>query len=84
MYSRTPAKRANIVINVIRAIRKEVLADFCVGIKLNLVDVSSAESLEEGLKQVGLIVAEQINFLKISRGTMENLRITNGDSPKET
>ena len=76
IYGGTAAKRANIVIDIIRAIRKEVPDSFCVGIKLNSADVGGTESLEENLEQVGLIVQEKIDFIEISGGTFENLAMT--------
>jgi 2,4-dienoyl-CoA reductase-like NADH-dependent reductase (Old Yellow Enzyme family) len=81
-YGGTPAKRARIVIEVIRAVRKAVPASFCVGLKLNSADVGGSESLEDSLEQVGLIAQEQIDFLEISGGTMENMRMASGDGEK--
>ncbi|KAF2622305.1 NADH:flavin oxidoreductase/NADH oxidase-like protein [Macroventuria anomochaeta] len=78
-YGGTPAKRARIVIEVIRAVRKVVPASFCVGIKINSADVGGNESLEESLEQVGLIAAEQIDFLEISGGSYEKPRMSTGD-----
>lgn len=80
-YGGTPSKRARIVIDVIRAIRSVVPSSFCVGIKLNSADVGGAESLGESLEQVGLIAAEKIDFLEISGGTIEKLRMATGDNP---
>jgi 2,4-dienoyl-CoA reductase-like NADH-dependent reductase (Old Yellow Enzyme family) len=78
-YGGTPAKRARIVIEVIRAIRNVVPSTFCVGMKINSADVGGNESLEESLEQVGLIAAEQIDFLEISGGSYEKPRMAAGD-----
>lgn len=78
-YGGTPAKRARIVLEVIRAIRAVVPSSFCIGIKLNSADVGGHESLDESLEQVGLIIAEGIDFLEISGGTIENMRMASGD-----
>ncbi|KAF2187727.1 flavin oxidoreductase [Zopfia rhizophila CBS 207.26] len=78
-YGGTAAKRAKIVIDIIRAIRKEVPASFCVGIKLNSADVAGSENLEESLEQIGLIAQEQVDFLEISGGSYENPRMMVGD-----
>lgn len=78
-YGGSPAKRARIVIEVIRAVRKVVPASFCVGIKINSADVGGNESMEESLEQVGLIAAEQIDFLEISGGSYEKPRMAAGD-----
>ncbi|KAL1651589.1 hypothetical protein SLS61_005251 [Didymella pomorum] len=79
-YGGTPAKRARIVIEVIRAVRKVVPASFCVGMKINSADVGGNESLEESLEQIGLIAAEQIDFLEISGGSYEKPRMAAGDA----
>lgn len=78
-FGGTPAKRARIVIEVVRAIRKVVPDSFCVGIKINSADVEGNESVEESLEQVGLIAAEQIDFLEISGGSYEKPRTIAGD-----
>ncbi|KAJ4357027.1 hypothetical protein N0V95_002833 [Ascochyta clinopodiicola] len=78
-YGGTPAKRSQILIDVIRAVRKVVPDSFCVGIKINSADVGGDESLEESLEQVGLIAAEQIDFLEISGGSYEKPRMAVGD-----
>lgn len=83
-YGGSAAKRAKIVVDVIREVRKQVPASFCVGLKLNSADVGGAESLEDSLEQVGLIAAEQIDFVEISGGSYENPRMATGDDPKAT
>ncbi|KAL1603741.1 hypothetical protein SLS60_005331 [Paraconiothyrium brasiliense] len=80
-YGGTPSNRARIVIEVIRAIRAAVPPTFCIGVKLNSADIGGHESLGESLEQVGLIVAEGIDFLEISGGTIENMRMSAGDAP---
>jgi 2,4-dienoyl-CoA reductase-like NADH-dependent reductase (Old Yellow Enzyme family) len=81
-YGGTPAKRAKIVVDLIRAIRKELPKSFTIGIKLNSADVGGSESLDESLKQVELIVQEQVDFLEISGGSYENMRMATGDETK--
>lgn len=83
-YGGTAAKRAKIVTDIIRSIRKEVPSSFCVGLKLNSADVTGSESLDESLEQIGLIAQEQIDFLEISGGSYENFRMAEGDNPTET
>lgn len=80
-YGGTPAKRARIVTEVIRAVRAVVPSSFCVGIKLNSADVGGSESLEDNLEQIGLIVREEIDFIEISGGSYEKLRMAVGDNP---
>ena len=74
-YGGTPAKRAKIVIDTIRAIRKVVPASFCVGLKLNSTDVQESHDMSESLEQFRLIANEKIDFLEISGGTYENPRV---------
>ncbi|KAF2739351.1 NADH:flavin oxidoreductase/NADH oxidase-like protein [Polyplosphaeria fusca] len=81
-YGGTPAKRARIVVDIVRAIRKAVPATFAISIKLNSADVGGSESLEESLEQVGIIAQEQIDFLEISGGSYENMRMATGDDPR--
>jgi 2,4-dienoyl-CoA reductase-like NADH-dependent reductase (Old Yellow Enzyme family) len=81
-YGGTAEKRAKIVVDVIREVRRQVPASFCVGLKLNSADVGGAESLDDSLAQVGLIAAEQIDFIEISGGSYENPRMATGDDPK--
>jgi 2,4-dienoyl-CoA reductase-like NADH-dependent reductase (Old Yellow Enzyme family) len=84
-YGGTAAKRTKIVIDIIRAIRKEVPSpSFCIGIKLNSADVGGSESLEESLEQVGLIAQEQIDFLEISGGSYENPTMSFGVNTIQT
>ncbi|KAH7123538.1 NADH:flavin oxidoreductase/NADH oxidase-like protein [Dendryphion nanum] len=78
-YGGSAAKRARIVVETIRAVRKVVPASFAVGLKLNSADVAGAENMEESLEQVGLIAAEQIDFLEISGGTYENPTMSTGN-----
>ncbi|KAF2442511.1 flavin oxidoreductase [Karstenula rhodostoma CBS 690.94] len=80
-YGGTPANRTRIVLDVLRAVRAVVPPTFCIGVKLNSADVGGRESLDESLAQVGLIVNEGIDFLEVSGGTVENLRMAAGDAP---
>ncbi|KAF2679347.1 putative FMN binding oxidoreductase [Lentithecium fluviatile CBS 122367] len=82
-YGGSPANRARIVVEVIRAVRSVVPEGFCVGIKVNSADVGGRESLEESLEQIGLIAAEAVDFIEISGGSMENLRMAAGDRADE-
>lgn len=47
-------------------------AQFCIGVKLNSVDVSSQESLPEFMEQIQLIIEAGIDFVEISGGSYEN------------
>lgn len=78
-YGGTAAKRTKIVVDIIRAIRKEVPSSFCVGIKLNSADIGGHENVEEALEQIAILSNEQIDFIEISGGSFENPRFFEGD-----
>jgi hypothetical protein len=58
-------------------IRKVVPAKFCVGIKLNSADHSSA-SFEDVMAQIKLLVEAGIDFMEVSGGTYEDTRVSRG------
>lgn len=73
-------RRTEIVLRVIKGIREATSPEFCIGIKMNSVDVSDkTESgdggLEDGLLQMGLVISAGIDFIEISGGTYENPRM---------
>jgi 2,4-dienoyl-CoA reductase-like NADH-dependent reductase (Old Yellow Enzyme family) len=71
-FGGSSAKRAEIVLQIIRRVRQATSKDFCIGIKLNSVDASSSDSLADTIQQIGLIVEAGIDFLEISGGTYED------------
>lgn len=71
-FGGTPAKRAEIVLRIIRRVRQATSKDFCIGIKLNSVDASSNNSMADTIQQIGLIVEAGIDFLEISGGSYED------------
>ncbi|KAF2970987.1 hypothetical protein GQX73_g2546 [Xylaria multiplex] len=71
-YGGSPAARAKIVIEIIKAVRAAVPKSFCVGVKLNSADHQSPEEFQSCLEQTALIAAAGIDFLEISGGTYEN------------
>ena len=71
-FGGTAAKRVEMVLLIMRAIRAATQPGFCIGIKLNSVDVSGADSLEDALEQIRLIVECGIDFIEISGGTYED------------
>ncbi|KAM3081220.1 hypothetical protein ACMFMF_003134 [Clarireedia jacksonii] len=74
-YGGTPAKRAAIVVEIIHKIREQTSKEFCIGIKMNSVDASGNESLDDTLEQIHLIVEAGIDFIEISGGSYENPRM---------
>jgi 2,4-dienoyl-CoA reductase-like NADH-dependent reductase (Old Yellow Enzyme family) len=73
-FGGSPAKRAEMVLRIIKGIRAATSSQFCVGIKMNSVDVSEqgAGGLEAGLEQMGLIINAGVDFIEISGGSYEN------------
>ncbi|KAF5658550.1 NADH:flavin oxidoreductase NADH oxidase [Fusarium heterosporum] len=70
-YGGSPAERAKIVVDIIKAIRLAVPPSFTVGIKFNSVDHQSSQALEECIEQLRLIIDAGIDFLEISGGSYE-------------
>ncbi|KAJ5042266.1 uncharacterized protein L3040_004819 [Drepanopeziza brunnea f. sp. 'multigermtubi'] len=70
-FGGTAATRVEIVLRIVRGIRRATSPEFCIGIKLNSVDASSSESLDDVMEQVQLIEAAGVDFLEISGGTYE-------------
>jgi 2,4-dienoyl-CoA reductase-like NADH-dependent reductase (Old Yellow Enzyme family) len=72
-FGGTPAKRAEIVLRIIKGIRAVTDRQFCVGIKMNSVDVSDHGNggLEACLEQMGLIIDAGVDFIEISGGSYE-------------
>ncbi|KAJ5920958.1 hypothetical protein N7466_009284 [Penicillium verhagenii] len=70
-YGGTPEKRARFILEIISQTRKVVPSTFCIGIKLNSADHSSA-TFEETMTQINLLVEAGIDFMEISGGTYEN------------
>ncbi|APA14224.1 hypothetical protein sscle_12g089940 [Sclerotinia sclerotiorum 1980 UF-70] len=80
-FGGTAKKRAEIVVRIINAIRKQTSKEFCIGIKMNSVDASSNESLTDSMEQIQCVVEAGIDFIEISGGTYENPRMMEGDAP---
>lgn len=60
------------MLRLIEKIRAETSKEFCIGIKLNSVDASGSESIDDTLEQIRLIVDAGIDFIEISGGTYES------------
>ncbi|KAH8597181.1 NADH:flavin oxidoreductase/NADH oxidase-like protein [Bisporella sp. PMI_857] len=83
-FGGTAVKRVEIVLRIMKGIRGATKKGFCVGIKLNSVDVSGPDLLEDTLEQIGLIIENGIDFIEISGGTYEEplmMQVKNTDIP---
>jgi 2,4-dienoyl-CoA reductase-like NADH-dependent reductase (Old Yellow Enzyme family) len=65
-------KRAEIVLRIIRAIRREVPQSFCVGVKINTADHMNPEGFDKMLRQVELIHKEKPDYIQLSGGSFEH------------
>ncbi|KAH8194281.1 hypothetical protein TruAng_011554 [Truncatella angustata] len=85
-YGGSPAARAKIVVEVVKAMREATPKGFCVGIKLNSADHQSPQEFSACREQVKLIAAAGVDFLEISGGSYENptmnTGIINDEKPK--
>lgn len=70
-FGGNPAKRAEIVLRIIRRIRAETSPSFTIGIKLNSVDASASSSLDEVIEQISLI-KDSADFMELSGGSYED------------
>ncbi|GJD04121.1 NADH:flavin oxidoreductase/NADH oxidase [Colletotrichum higginsianum IMI 349063] len=71
-YGGSPAARAKIVVDIVRAVRAAVPASFCVGIKFNSVDHQSRDELDACIEQLKLITEAGVDFLEVSGGSYED------------
>ncbi|KAH7131304.1 hypothetical protein EDB81DRAFT_660884 [Dactylonectria macrodidyma] len=75
-YGGSPAARAKIVVDIIKAVRAVVPKTFCIGLKLNSVDHQTSgggsSEMEDCLQQTELIAATGLDFLEVSGGSYEN------------
>ncbi|KAK1999480.1 NADH:flavin oxidoreductase/NADH oxidase [Colletotrichum falcatum] len=84
-YGGSPAARARIVVDIIRAIREVVPKTFCVGIKFNSVDHQSQAELDACIEQLKLITEAGVDFLEVSGGTYEDpVMFTHHDDEKKS
>ncbi|KAF9872018.1 NADH: flavin oxidoreductase/NADH oxidase [Colletotrichum karsti] len=82
-YGGSYAGRVKIIVDVIRAIRKAVPKEFCVGIKFNSVDHQSQAELSGCIEQLKLITEAGVDFLEISGGTYEDPLMSTGVSDEK-
>ncbi|PCG88745.1 Aldolase-type TIM barrel [Penicillium occitanis (nom. inval.)] len=73
-YGGSPERRARLVLDILTRIRKVVPKTFCIGIKLNSADHSTAD-FEEIMIQIKLLVDAGLDFMEISGGSYEDPRM---------
>ncbi|KAK4191303.1 NADH oxidase 3 [Podospora australis] len=74
-YGGSPAKRARIIVEVVRAVREATkdFKNFAVGIKVNSVDHQEKGELAETIEQLKLIADAGVDFIEISGGSFEDM-----------
>ncbi|KAF2832598.1 FMN-linked oxidoreductase [Ophiobolus disseminans] len=77
-YGGSARARARIVVEVICAVRAAVPPGFCVGLKLNSVDVGSVAGMDDCIEQIRAITEAGIDFLEISGGSFEDPTFNTG------
>jgi 2,4-dienoyl-CoA reductase-like NADH-dependent reductase (Old Yellow Enzyme family) len=77
-YGGDATSRARIIIEIIAAIGEVVSSSFCIGVKLNSVDVESASGMSDCIEQLRAITAANIDFLEISGGSFEDPTFNTG------
>ncbi|KAG9669912.1 FMN-linked oxidoreductase, partial [Aureobasidium melanogenum] len=78
-YGGTPEKRAKIIVDIIRATRETLGAKFSISVKMNSSDQQYDVESDAVMRQVDLLVAQDIDFLEISGGSYANPRMIGGD-----
>lgn len=78
-------RRMRFVLEVLRAIRARVGADYPVGIKLNSADFQRGGfGEEESMDVVAALAAEGLDLLEVSGGTYESPAMTDGGTQRES
>ncbi|TID26743.1 Multifunctional tryptophan biosynthesis protein [Venturia nashicola] len=85
-YGGSTAKRARIVVEILREIREAVPKGFVVAIKLNSADHQRGAKLDEVMEQIALIVEAGVDFVEISGGSYEDPQMmqAKGGAPKSS
>lgn len=71
-FGGSAAKRAEILVRIIKGTRAVTGDDFQIGVKLNSADVSAAGSVSQALEQIKLLADAGVDFIEISGGTYES------------
>ncbi|KAF5978882.1 NADH oxidase [Fusarium coicis] len=72
--------RVELVLRIIRSIRREVPKTFCVGVKINSADFKDEEGMTQMLRHIELIQQEKIDYINLSGGSFEDPQMMSTDS----
>ncbi|KAF4440219.1 hypothetical protein F53441_12361 [Fusarium austroafricanum] len=64
--------RIELVLRIIRSIRKEVPKSFCAGVKINSADFRDEKGMFDMLRHIELIQKEDIDYINLSGGSYED------------
>ena len=80
-----PERRARFLLEVVKAVRAEVGADFPIGVKLNSADFQRGGfTIEESMNVARMLEAAGVDLLEVSGGNYESPSMTgSGEMPKE-
>jgi 2,4-dienoyl-CoA reductase-like NADH-dependent reductase (Old Yellow Enzyme family) len=73
-------KRVELVLRIIRSVRKEVPKSFCVGVKINSADFEDEKGMRQMLRQIELIQKEEIDYINLSGGSFEDPQMMSTNS----
>ncbi|KAH8130892.1 NADH:flavin oxidoreductase/NADH oxidase [Trichoderma asperelloides] len=71
-YGGTVAKRAKIVVDIIKRIRADVPKPFCIALKINSTDYQGEAGISQMIEHLSLFEMAGIDFLELSGGTYED------------
>lgn len=71
-YGGSAVKRAQILVDVVKAMREATPKGFAIGIKFNSVDHQSESELKDCIEQLKVITDAGVDFLEVSGGTYED------------
>jgi len=72
-FGGSASKRVEIVVRILKAIRKATSPEFIIGLKLNSVDQAhSGDSNEDFVEQLRCITEAGIDYLEVSGGSYES------------
>ncbi|KAL7968809.1 FMN-linked oxidoreductase [Trichoderma sp. SZMC 28014] len=85
-YGGTVAKRAKMVVDIIKRIRAEVPKPFCIALKINSTDYQGEAGIAQMIEHLSLFEKAGIDFLELSGGTYEDPQMIHGkqeDAPQD-
>jgi 2,4-dienoyl-CoA reductase-like NADH-dependent reductase (Old Yellow Enzyme family) len=77
-FGGTPARRTEFLLRIIRAVRNELAAPLCVGVKINTADyMNDPQGYDDLIQQLRLISAAGVDYVQLSGGSFEDPQVRN-------